>query len=248
MACDRWVEAISARADGEDPGVDERLLDAHLAGCPACRSFEALLGESTRRARVAEAPVVPDQARAVVALNAALDRASRPLVVRVLLAIAAGWIVALSAKPLVLGEQGGAYSHDARHLGAFSVAYAVALLVAAARPARARAILPVAVVLTGAILITALIDVVEGRIPLVHESVHLPELFSIVLVWLLATPPPAPVAGADGPPRLRAVASDGREPAAPSGEPTDADEPAGALVELSARVTVRPGPERPPTA
>lgn len=247
MACDRWVEAISARADGEDPGVDERLLEAHLAGCASCRSFEALLGDSRRRARVAEAPVVPDQARAVVALNAALDRASRPLVVRLLLAIAAGWIAALSVKPLVLGEQGGGYSHDARHLGAFSVAYAVALLVAAARPARARAILPVAVVLTGAILITAVIDVVEGRIPLVHESVHLPELLSIVLVWLLATPPPAPSARGGDPPRLRAV---GDEPApADAGDAADGlPAPPADVVLLERLAATRRSPEERPPA
>jgi hypothetical protein len=44
----------------------------------------------------------------------------------------------------------------------------------------------VAVVLAGALVITATIDVAEGHIPLVEETAHLPELLSVVLVWLLA--------------------------------------------------------------
>jgi len=102
--------------------------------------------------------------------------------------VAAG-IVVLSVPALVLGE-GAAGAHDARHLGAFSIAYAVALLVVAVRPARARAMLPVAAVLAGALLVTAVVDLFTGSVPLVNEALHVPELLSVVLVWLLAVPPP----------------------------------------------------------
>jgi hypothetical protein len=57
-----------------------------------------------------------------------------------------------------------------------------------ARPARARSILPVAAILTGALVITAIVDIVEGRVPLAGETLHLPEVISVVLVWLLAVP------------------------------------------------------------
>ena len=97
--------------------------------------------------------------------------------------------------------------HEARHLGAFSVAYAVALLLVVVRPARARAILPVTMVLAAALLITAAIDVVEGHVPLVDEAAHLPELASVALVWLLARPRPVPRGAASG---------DGSSTAAPS--------------------------------
>ena len=50
--------------------------------------------------------------------------------------------------------------------------------------------LPVAAVLAGAIVITAVVDLVEGRVPLVGEAWHLPEIISVVLVWLLAVPAP----------------------------------------------------------
>nr|VDG62743.1 Predicted transmembrane transcriptional regulator (anti-sigma factor) [Streptococcus thermophilus] len=32
-------KALSARIDGEDPGLDNAILDAHLAGCPECLAF-----------------------------------------------------------------------------------------------------------------------------------------------------------------------------------------------------------------
>ena len=81
-------------------------------------------------------------------------------------------------------------THAARHLGAFTAAYGVGLLVVAVRPARARTMLPVAAVLAGALVITALVDLLDGRIPLVGEAQHLPEVLSVVLVWLLAIPRP----------------------------------------------------------
>jgi heme A synthase len=68
------------------------------------------------------------------------------------------------------------------------VAYGVALLVVVVRPARARSILPVALVLAGAQVITAIVDLASGRIPLVGESRHLPQIISVFLIWLLAVP------------------------------------------------------------
>ena len=39
--CDAASEAISARMDGEELPMASTALDAHLAGCPRCRDFEA---------------------------------------------------------------------------------------------------------------------------------------------------------------------------------------------------------------
>ena len=93
-----------------------------------------------------------------------------------------------SLPELVLGENQDASEHSARHLGAFTVAYAVGLLVVVVRPARARTMLPVAAVLAGALLVTAIADLGNGRVPLVDEAQHLPEFVSVVLVWLIAVP------------------------------------------------------------
>ena len=186
--CDRWTEAISALADGEDPGIDVRLVEAHVARCSACRAFRVGVEAMRRNTLVSEAPVMPDLSKRVARLGALADRASAWGAGRVLLAVLAIQIAVLSLPSLVLGEQADTPTHEARHLGAFGVAYAVALLVVVVRPARARSILPVAATLAGALLITAMVDIVQGRVPLSGEAVHLPELISVVLVWVLATP------------------------------------------------------------
>jgi len=210
MSCERWREAVSARLDGEDPGMDVALLDAHLVRCADCRAFEASAETARRKQRIGVAPVVPDLSRRVRKAVALADRAGRWSIVRALLVVVAAQIVAFSLPALVLGDEQDARSHAARHLGAFTVAYGVGLLVVAVRPARARAVLPVAAVLAGTLLITAVVDLVDGRIPLVGEAQHLPELLSVVLVWLLAIPSPRRAAAAPSRPTapLRAVRDD----------------------------------------
>jgi hypothetical protein len=131
---------------------------------------------------------MPDLSGRVSKLNAVADRAGRSWVLRALLALVAVEIIVVSV-PALLGEGHDHGSiHEARHLGAFSVAYAVALLLVVVRPARARAILPVTIVLACALLITAAIDVGEGHVPLVGEAAHIPELVSVALVWVLSRP------------------------------------------------------------
>jgi len=189
MSCDVWIEAISARADGEDPGVDERLLDAHLQHCASCRAFDGAIGSARRRTLVTEATPIPDLSAQVTKLNALADRASRWGVVRALLVVVAIEVIVFAVPGLVLGS-GDASAHEARHLGAFSVAYGIALLVVAVRPARARTVLPVAAFLAAALVITAGVDLVRGSIPFDGEITHVPEIVSVVLVWLLAAPSP----------------------------------------------------------
>ena len=84
----------------------------------------------------------------------------------------------------------GDAAHSARHLGAFSVAYAVGLIVVVVRPARARTMFHVAIVLAAGMVVTAVVDIAQGRVPLVNEALHIPELFSVLFLWLLARPRP----------------------------------------------------------
>jgi predicted anti-sigma-YlaC factor YlaD len=190
VGCARWLEAISAIVDGEDPGIDARLVAAHLAGCDSCRAFEAFAATDRRQQVVREATPMPDFAPRVSKWAAVLDRASRWTVVRGLLAVVALEIIAFSLPALVLGDEHDASAHAAHHLGAFTMAYGVGLLVVVARPARARTMLPVAAVLAGALVITAVVDLVDGRVPLLGETQHLPEVLSVAFMWLLAVPSP----------------------------------------------------------
>lgn len=188
VRCERWRDAISARADGEDPGVSPNLLDAHLAACAACREFAG----ATERALqfVGRVEPGPDLSRQVARLAAIRDRAGTSTIVRGLLAVVAVEILVFSLPELVSGEREDATGHSVRHLGAFTVAYAVGLLVVVVRPARARAMLPVAAVLTGALLVTAIVGLADRRVPLADEALHLPEVISVVLIWLIAVPHP----------------------------------------------------------
>jgi predicted anti-sigma-YlaC factor YlaD len=208
--CDRWRDALSAQADGEDPGVSTRLIAAHVDRCPACRDFATSIAPITAGA----APSAPDLSHQVARMAAIADRAASWTIVRGLLAVVAVEILVFSLPELVLGENQDAGEHSARHLGAFTVAYAVGLLVVVIRPARARTMLPVAAVLAGALLVTAVADLLNGRVPLVDEAQHLPEVISVVLVWLLAVPSPrrrGRVAGRGHPrPELRVVAAPDR--------------------------------------
>jgi predicted anti-sigma-YlaC factor YlaD len=185
MTCERWREAISARVDGEELAVDGRLLDAHVRRCPACRRFAATASIGFGGAPAgAPSDGLP---RRVARLTAAADRAATWNMVRALLAVVAVEIIAVSIPPL-LGDERATSPHAARHLGAFAIAYGVGLLVVVARPARARTMLPVAIVVAAALVIGALVDLAQRRIPLISEAAHLPEVVSVGLVWLLAAP------------------------------------------------------------
>lgn len=189
LTCERWLEAVSALADGEDPGIDTRLVEAHAARCPRCRDLRDQFDQLGRVARVDAAPSMPDLSRPIVRLNAMADRASRWAIVRGLLALVAVVVIGLSAGDLVVAEEQGVSGHGVRHLGAFALAYGVALLVVVVRPARARTVLPVACTLAAAVVITAILDVAYGYVPISGEAwQHIPELVSMVLVWLLAAP------------------------------------------------------------
>ncbi len=188
MDCGRWRDALSAMADGESAGIDERLVAAHVARCPGCQAYKEMIEGSPNFARIDSAADMPDMARKISKLNAAADRAAHWSILRIVLAIVAVQVIAFALPALLLGEENGVATHSARHLGAFGVAYGVALLVVVARPARARSILPVAMVLAGAQVLGAIVDLATGRIPLVGEARHLPQIISVFLIWFLAVP------------------------------------------------------------
>jgi predicted anti-sigma-YlaC factor YlaD len=188
MDCSRWRDALSAMADGEPSGVDDRLVAAHVARCPGCRSYKETIESSPSMVRLSESANLTDRSKTISKLNAAADRAAHWSILRIGLAIVAVQVIAFALPALILGDEQDIGTHSARHLGAFGVAYGVALLVVVVRPARARSILPVALVLAGAQLIAAIVDLATGRIPLVGETRHLPQIISVFLIWFLAVP------------------------------------------------------------
>jgi Putative zinc-finger len=200
LTCDEAEEHLSAQADGEP--VDElraHALRRHVASCPRCSEFATALQQAPsfidihRAATDGVADEVDDVARRVRRRVAVADRAASWSIARVLLAVVAIQVIVFSVPDLVAS---GDAAHAARHLGAFNLAYAAALLSVVHRPARARVVLPVSIVLGIALLISAVIDVADGLVPLTSEATHLPEFLSVFLVWRLAPrlkPPSSPV-------------------------------------------------------
>lgn len=182
VTCSSVQQAISAQVDGEDTRLDDADLREHLQQCPDCASHSDFV-HRLRRGSIGVVGENVDVSAQVVRRSRSLDGMWTLSLARVVLAICALWVVASSVSDL-LGIGVGDV-HDARHLGAFTLAYGAALVVVVIRPSRARTVLPVAIVVSCALAITATIDVAEGHVPLVHEAIHAPELVSVAAVWAL---------------------------------------------------------------
>ena len=176
--CEPFVIALSALTDGEPSPIEERLLDRHVRSCADCRAFADGVGAGVAVAGSTLRDRLPD-------LAAVSDLVARWSFVRVLLGVLALEVIVLSARDLVVPGPDG---HDTRHLAAFTLAYGVLLIVVTIRPSRAPAALPAAAVLGGALAITAVVDLAAGRVPLIGEALHIPELLSVIVVWRMARP------------------------------------------------------------
>ena len=185
MSCEAAREGISALLDGEIPRIERSAIDAHLAGCAACRAWREEAHEVTRRARIAAARPVPAPDPALLAAaGAAFQRRSwwRALApARVALVLVALAQIAITIPALLSGSYRGAPIHVAHEMGAFDMALGIGFLVAAWRPARAqgmRALVGCAALL---LVVTAVLDIIAGRTTAVDECSHL----LVVAGWLL---------------------------------------------------------------
>ena len=217
MRCDTIREALSARIDGEDPGLGDQVLDDHLAGCSACAGWADDLSTLHRMVRVREAEPVPDLSAAILAGTPAPPRPSR-LGERISGARWALFVVALTqlvlaAPAVLLGQDPGTTVHAARELGAFDVALAIGLLVAAWQPARAWGLLPVVTALALVLGGTAVLDVVRGTTAGLSEVHHLLDLAGVAFLWLVARDvrAPCPAVRRRGPSPPREVGRNGAD-------------------------------------
>ncbi|MFC0005703.1 zf-HC2 domain-containing protein [Micromonospora siamensis] len=201
MTCDDVRLALSARLDGEDPRVPAPTLDAHTASCPGCRQWLAHAERVTRLTRL-QSVDVPDLTAPVLAAVAA-DRAAgrraaeavahgRRQVLRAALAVAAVAQLAV-ALPILLAGPGGALDpHTNREMASFDVALSVGFVLAAVRPERARAFVPVAFVLAVCLAVTSAWDIANSTTALVHEVGHLAAVVQAGLLWALGRVDGAP--------------------------------------------------------
>ena len=192
MRCDAIREALSARIDGEAPGLDDDAIDGHLRTCKACAMWSEELVTLHGMVRVREAEQVPDLTAAILgSAPGPVPIRRSPLVEPVSTARWGLFVVALTqlllaAPALLLGEGAGATVHVARELGSFDVALAVGLLVAAWQPARAWGLFPLVGALALIMSGTAVLDVARGSATSFGELHHLLDLAGVALLWLVA--------------------------------------------------------------
>jgi predicted anti-sigma-YlaC factor YlaD len=96
----------------------------------------------------------------------------------------------LAVPELIMGATGGSSVHLEHHLGAWDVAMAVGLLVAAWQPERARGLLPMALALGGILFATAVVDLATGNTAALNEAAHLLEFVGVL--FLCSSPPDRP--------------------------------------------------------
>lgn len=160
--------------------MDRKILRSHIETCDSCRSYEQVVstGRSTATLR----------SRHTGRLAALANSTAQWAMTRALLAVVALQILVFSLRDLFWPAPESGSVHDVRHLAAFTLAYGMLLVAVVLRPRRAVAAVPAATVLAGALAITAVVDLVSGRIPLTGEILHIPEVLSVFAVRVLAAP------------------------------------------------------------
>jgi predicted anti-sigma-YlaC factor YlaD len=202
MRCHPVQDALSARLDGEEPGLAWSEVEAHLAGCADCRRYAERIEAMHRAVRIAPAEPLVDLTPAIlVGIGRERSRPGARTVdpsgapaggpaawldpVRAGLALLALLKLAFSLPLLVNGSLAGAGIHVAHESGSFDVALAIGLLVVAWQPWRAWGLLPVVATLAACLLATACVDVLAGRERVTAELHHSSELLGLGLVWLV---------------------------------------------------------------
>jgi predicted anti-sigma-YlaC factor YlaD len=189
--------AISARLDGEDPGLDEATVYGHLATCGECRAFAHDTDELHRAVRLAPAPEIPDLTPGILAAIgtetlAQEDSETQHALRWILLAIAVTQI-AVAIPALLFGSDAGLPVHTARHIGSFDVALGVGFFYAAWKPSRIPGLLPVVVALVACLVGSSLLDVAAGNTAALGEAQHALDFVGLAVVWLLSRPAPRTV-------------------------------------------------------
>ncbi|MHA6617822.1 zf-HC2 domain-containing protein [Pseudonocardia sp. DLS-67] len=202
MRCQDCRNAISARMDGEDPGVGSGVVERHLEGCAACRAFSDRAAHVTRLARLRPAEDLPD---VLPGLLAALDAGeSRPAprrtwraiardAVRAALAVLAVGQLALALSGIVAaagagpGELAGAsMAHFSHESAAWNLALGVAFAWAATGARRAGGLVPVIGAFVALLVALSTMDLLAGHVEVARLAGHVPVVIGLVLLLLHA--------------------------------------------------------------
>ena len=189
--CEPFRNALSARMDGEDPGLPEAALERHLVRCAACRSWAGDAEALARAVRVAAAEVIPDLTPQILAAWAVDDTTTTGRRwARIGLATAAVVQLLLALPVLLFGHDVASSLHVAHELASWEIAMAIGFLFAALRPARAWGMLPLVAALVACLVGTSVFDLSDGHAGL-GETSHGLEVVGLLCLWALARRRPA---------------------------------------------------------
>ena len=197
MTCMQIHQAISARLDGEDPGLDESTVYAHLAGCADCRAFSHRAEALHRSVRLAPAPEIPDLTPGILtaigaeSLEMPPPRDASPTPTSRCAGSSSPSRSRRSRWPipaLMLGSDAGLPVHAARHIGSFDVALGVGFLYAAWKPSRIPGLLPVVAALVACLVGSSLLDVADGNTAALGRRSTSLDFVGLAVVWLLSRP------------------------------------------------------------
>jgi predicted anti-sigma-YlaC factor YlaD len=188
MRCSRYRQALSARLDGEDPGLPIARLDAHLGSCAGCRDWAVSAGSLANR--VGDAPAgQPDLNSAVLATLLQGARPRRTFLSlgewRVVLALVATLQLVVAWLDTAF-HQGEASGHLAHELTSWDAGLGIGFLLLAWMPSRAWGALPVVAALVAALVGTSAADLLTGHALVGRELVHALELAGLGCLWVLA--------------------------------------------------------------
>lgn len=160
--------------------MPREVIEQHLRTCAPCRAFAA------------SGTQMPDLTPRIVAV-AKEEGAVRPFhasPIRLALVGVALVQLAFAVPTLLFGSDEGAPVHIAHEVGAWDLALAVGFLFAAWRPLRAVGMLPFVAALSAGLLLTAVVDIANGKTPALLELTHVLELVGTALLWMLTSPRP----------------------------------------------------------
>ena len=191
MDCERAREALSALADGEDPGAEPAAVAAHVASCDACAAWgQALRGRPVTMSLPTEPGdhVLADVLSAMSRQRAADEqrRVRRALAPWRIGLVMAAVVQPLLVLPSLVSAQWLGHAHDAREIGSWHLALAVGFVFAAWRPARAWGMLPLVAALVGALVVTAVVDTANGHVGWARELAHVVDVIGLACLWALS--------------------------------------------------------------
>jgi predicted anti-sigma-YlaC factor YlaD len=220
--CTQCREALSAGLDGEASSVEQRLVDAHLKTCAACRRFADDAAHVTRLARTAVAAPEPDVVAAVLATAPRSPRWRLATALRVILGLVGFAQIVVAASGVLAAQASGhdaqgivltgaSVMHFAHESAAWNLALGVGFLWIAWRSSRTSGMVPTLTTFVAVLAVLVVLDVMAGRVDPERFLLHGLVLAGLVLVILLdrlprptgGSVPGAPALGLPWPGRSR---------------------------------------------